>query len=255
MLLSFLSAILNPGLVAIPRGAYLVIVFLIPCLRCFGKHADSVLGKWLLTRNPIMMYVFAGYFGINGWSPGSSQTFGLFIALWAYNFRLCRDGPWKYISERWRLWSANFQLRIINKVGNMSYGIAYVYDRFGYRGYVCPANYLWGVVGVKMFGYFKIPEGLSAGVLYLGAGAFMVHLLGKLRPGILPQLFRPEEKIIDATVCWKAAWLSVCEMFIFGCLCEVFRGALFAIAEKAIYVGVRIGQLRRWRSRRADGKV
>jgi hypothetical protein len=142
----------------------------------FGPAGLVIAGNGFNWVNACMLYVFGGFFGVHGWQFGRAITWMLFFFLLAVHRSLMAIDIFDKAPTQWH-WAV---------------------VTFSFVGYVCPLNYLWGVVALYAFRTLLVPPGLSKIIGFLAVKVFMIHLLDSLvwiYGHRLQNLVRPGERI------------------------------------------------------------
>jgi hypothetical protein len=224
-LMTLTTPVLNGGMLALSKKAYCYVeIVIMIVIIWFGPAGPVIQGNGFNWENACMLYVFAGFFGIHGWPFAPSITWIFFLVILMVDRLLMAFDVFDKVSARWHWAFVTFRLHILHR------GNTYVYSSSSFVGYVCPLNYLWGVVALHAFRSLSFHSGLSKFICFLAIKVFMIHVLDSLvcvYGNRLQNLVRPWERI---TPPWKGnlnAGLVTIQALSYGILAEVYRDRVF----------------------------
>jgi hypothetical protein len=170
--LTFMTPILNKGMLALSKRAYLLVdIGILALLAWSGPGGLLTPASAMNWENACMLYVFAGLFGVHGWPFGILITWILFWALFFF-LRYCRVVDiFEKISARWQWAFLSFRLTIRPKPNK------WLRMEKCCQPYLCPGNYLCGAIAVYAFRTLSFPSGISKTVCFVGNKVFVLHLL------------------------------------------------------------------------------
>jgi hypothetical protein len=216
---------LHYGMRKLSQFYYLcLIIVIIVCVIWFGPKSFFVGDFGFNWRHASYLYFFAGYFVLHGIPIGRSLTWLLFfvcslIGCFIHSHDILSIIPTKL---HWAF---------------LSFRLAPTPDKTTYNflsqdfvAYVCPLNYVWGIVALYSFRFINLPLGLSQCIVFLGNKVFMIHLLDGLSfyyPACFHNLMDPDERIGTPWLTTKNSLLTTVQFCMFGALLEIFRERLF----------------------------
>jgi hypothetical protein len=223
--MSLMTPILNGGMLALSKTSYCFIeIGIISVIIWFGPAGLVIQGNGFNWVNACLLYVFAGFYGIHGWPFRPVITWLFFLVVLAIDRSLMAIDIFDKIPIRWHWAFVTFRLHILHRRNT------YVYSPSGFIGYVCPVNYLWGVVALHAFRTLSFPPGTSKIICFLATKIFMIHLLDclvSIYGHRLENLVRPKERVIPP---WKGnlnAGLVTIQAMSYGALAEIYRDRVF----------------------------
>jgi hypothetical protein len=224
-LMTLMMPILNGGLLALTKRVYgYVEIAIVIVIIWFGPAGLVIHGNGFNWENACLLSVFAGFFGIHGWPFRPGITWMIFLVILTIDRLLMTFDIFDKISTEWHWALVTFRLHILHR------GNTYVYSSSSFVGYVCPLNYLWGVVALYAFRTLSFHSELSKVICFLAIKVFMIHLLDSLiwiYGHRLQNLVRPWERVNPP---WKGnlnAGLVTIQALSYGTLAEIYRDRVF----------------------------
>jgi hypothetical protein len=239
-MLSVMTVVFHGGMLAMSWGQYAfldwMIIGILTFTHCGGPLNLSDGHCWM---NAVLLYIFAGYFALHGWRLGPILTFIAFVILADSVYWLTSNDILQFVPVKYHWIAVNFRLLLLKSgVPGALEGI----PRTGYKGYICPLSYIWGVVGLQFFKRLPIFDAIAVAIQFVAGKIFMVHLIDMhpcIRPTMTPWL------------CGDSAWIGpfaylrrssilVLLWAILGCLTEIIRAPAFNMVEFAVTLGFRV---------------
>jgi hypothetical protein len=235
-MLSVMTAVFHGGMLAMSWGQYVfidwMIIGILTFTHCGGPLNLSTGHCWM---NAVLLYIFAGYFALHGWRLGPILTLIVFVILAYSVYWLTSNDIFPFVPVKYHWIAANFRLVLV-KSGALERSAS-----TGYKGYICPLAYIWGIVGLQLFKRLPIFDAIAVAIEFVAGKIFMVHLIDG-HPCIRPAMvawFCGDSTWIGPFAYLRRSAITVLLYAILGCLTEIIRGRAFNMVEFAVRLGFR----------------
>jgi hypothetical protein len=230
--LTLMTPVLNKGMLGLSKREYfLVDIGIVACLVWFGPTGHFMFNSGLNWENACMLYVFAGFFGVHGWSFGTVRTWFLFLFQFLA-LRYCTVGDiFRIIPTSWRWVFVTFRF------GIMPWEQRVCRVARPWAAYLCPGNYVAGAIAIYAFRTLSFPAGISRTICFVANKAFTLHLIecvliifGKKAWDML----RYWERVRPPTMAIVNLWLSTVQFLFLGVFFEIYRERIFVFVLKLL---------------------
>jgi hypothetical protein len=235
--LTLMTPVLNAGLLALSRRAYLAVdVGILVLLVWFGPTGYFIPSPGMNWENACMLYVFAGFFGVHGWPFARVLTWLLFLANFVF-LRYCSIGDiFLKISARWQWAFFNFRFGIVPGQHKIRYVVP------NCSPYLCPANYVCGLLAVYASQTLCFPSGISKTICFIGNKSFMLHLFDQvfyLFGNKAWNILRYYERITPPTMAIINLCLSTIQFLFLGMFLEIYRERICVFVFESVSLALK----------------
>jgi hypothetical protein len=227
-IMTFIAALLHPGMLALSKRSYALInVFLIGVLTVTEPDGPFQFStypapgtNWM---NACLLYFFAGYFAIHGWPMGRKATWVFFGVIYAVCFFCTKNDVNKLVDPQWRWLVQSFQFAFRRRKGKLKW------VTHGGRVYVSPLAYIGGVTALNAAQFVVLPRTISQICAFLGPKIYVLHFLDSHPITVAHRWdwLRVKERITTPSMCLKSAVLVSVQLAMIGFILEIFKDWLF----------------------------